>query len=147
ENAGVAVTGLEIALVAADDPVADVGAAVLNAGVPADDLVLQTQLKVIELSVAPDDERVPVGLIVVGGAARYRAVGDRPELGIAVPAVEARAVEDEFITGLVVGRSHGRSRRQRGDQCQRGGPTAGGAGARSVRETQQVAHGEPQTAV
>ena len=78
-------------------------AAILDARVAADDLVLEPQHEVIDRSLPPDQERVALGRILLGGVAGDRAVLDAPELRVAVPAVEVLAVEDRLEARLVVG--------------------------------------------
>ena len=79
ENSGIRVTGLEVSLVAADDPLAPFGvleAAVLDAAVAADDLVVETKIEVAGLATVPNDEGVALGRVFLGGLAG--AIGGPP---------------------------------------------------------------------
>src|SRR5262245_64063690 len=58
QDPGVALPGLDVRLVPARDPVAQVLAAVLNAGVPANDAVREPELEVLDGALAPDQEGV-----------------------------------------------------------------------------------------
>ena len=99
EDAGVRGVGASrhVGLVAADDPVGRfLDAAILDARVAAADAILEPQLEVVDLALPPDEERVVLGRLLLGGLAGDRAVLDAPELRIAVPAVERLAVEDRL---------------------------------------------------
>jgi len=74
----VGLAGLEVGLVAGDDEVLlvdDLGA-VLDAGVAADDLVLEGELEVADLAALPDEEGVALGRLLLGRAAGDAAVLD-----------------------------------------------------------------------
>lgn len=116
ENARIGVAGLEIALVTTDDVIAQVGAAVLDAGVSADNAVREPQLEIVDLTLTPDNERVSLGRIFGGRAAGNGAVLDRPELCVAVPAIELLSVEDRLEAVLVGGRVSRQRREQQQNQ-------------------------------
>src|SRR5690606_35201701 len=113
------VAGFEVALIAADNPVAQILAAVLDARVTADDLVLELQHEVIDRSIAPDEERVPLGGILLRSAAGDRAVFDAPELRVAVPTFEILAVEDRLEAVFGKRQPRGADRHERDQRHQK----------------------------
>jgi hypothetical protein len=84
QNSGVSLAGFEVALVPANDPlvVFNFKAAVLNARVAADDLVLQRQLEIADITAAPDDERVAFGRLFGRCLTGDRSVANAPESGL-----------------------------------------------------------------
>src|SRR5690349_4677797 len=58
ENAGISGASFKVSLVPANHPVRKFFAAVLDAGVAADDFEFQAEFEVIDLAVAPDQESV-----------------------------------------------------------------------------------------
>ena len=90
--------GVDVALVAADGPLPVFGQflrAILNAAVVlALDFHLHAELEVLQGAPAPDEELI-VGEVFGGlGRPDDGSVGNRPEIGIAVPAGEVFAVEE-----------------------------------------------------
>ncbi len=86
----------DVGLVAADDPLAEFFAAVLDAAIVVVEAELDLEDEVFGLAVLPDEEGVALGGILGGGLAADDAVGDGPESRVAVPAGEVFAVEDGF---------------------------------------------------
>ena len=97
-NSRKTVSGFEIGLIPTDPPTVLLAGfektAVLNAAVPAFDLVFQGQVKVLEGSVLPNEESVSLGWIFLGVFSENRTVFDPPVIGVAVPSVEAFAVKE-----------------------------------------------------
>ena len=99
EDAGVGLTRFEVALVASDHETlfVDELAAVLHAGVTADDLVLERELEVGDFAF-PHEEGVALGGLLLGRAAGDGTVFDGPEIE-ALPAGEILAVEEVLVLG------------------------------------------------
>jgi hypothetical protein len=109
--------GIEIGLVAADDPLAHFTAAVLDAAIAADDAELGTQLEIAHFALAIDEERVATRGLLGRRLAGDNALLDAPEFRVAVPAVERLAVEERLKPGLVIGCDCGADHKQR--RCQK----------------------------
>ena len=92
---------LEVTLVAADNGITEILAAILDAAVAAGDAVLEFEFEVIKVALPPDQERVALGRLFGRRLADDRTVLHRPELGLPLPAFERRAVEDRHETGIV----------------------------------------------
>ena len=101
-DAGVGRAGVDVGLVAADDEVTMVVAAVLDATVAPFDLVLELELEVVERALLPNQEGVAVGRLLGRRRADDRAVLDRPEV-FPLPALERGAVEDRREAGIGLG--------------------------------------------
>ena len=101
-DAGVGRGGVDVGLIAADDEVAMIVAAVLDAAVAPLDLVLDLELEVVERALPPDEEGVAVGRLLGRRRADDRAVLDRPEV-LPLPALERGAVEDRREAGIGLG--------------------------------------------
>src|SRR5262249_17365114 len=94
--------GFHVRLVSAHDPVRRVQdlAAILNAGIAKTLCIVRgqleraTQLKIADLAVCPDQERVAFGGVFLRGLAGNRAVLHRPESLVTSPASEISAVEN-----------------------------------------------------
>ena len=99
ENAGVGLARFEVALVASDHETlfVDELAAVLHAGVTADNLVLERQFKVSDFAF-PDEEGVALGGLLLGRPAGDGTVFDGPEIET-LPAGEILAVEQVLVLG------------------------------------------------
>src|SRR5262249_16922107 len=79
-------------------------AAVLDAAVGGVQLELHFQLEVLRLPTAPDHEGIGIDLLLRRALADNRAVLDTPELRIAVPPLQALAVEDLLKAGVILER-------------------------------------------
>ena len=110
KNAGVGLARLEVGLIPADDPFIDFLAAVLNAGIAADDLEFQAEFEVIHGAVPPNQERVSLRGILGRGFAGDRAILDGPEFRISIPAGKIFPVEDRLKAGIVGAESGGRAK-------------------------------------
>ena len=100
ENARVGGAGVDIGLIAADDKIAVIFAAVLHAAVAAGDPVFQPQFKVVERALPPDEEGVSLGRILGRRLPDDGAILHRPELRLPLPALQACAVEDRHEAGI-----------------------------------------------
>jgi len=109
-------------LVAAHDEVAEVLAAILDAGVArvAGEAVGETQLEVADdlllVAVLGDEEVVTLGGVFLGGGAGDGAVLDGPVFLAALPAVEGLAIEQGFEARLVGGEGGEREQRAGGER-------------------------------
>ena len=106
--------GMDVALVAADDPLADLRqrlAAILDAGVAGGALHLGAEFEILHDAV-PDEELIVGEVVRSLGLAGDRAVLDGPELGVAVPAGQGLAVEERLEAFL--GRKRGEGDQQEG---------------------------------
>ena len=107
-HAGVLDGGMDVALVAGDDPRGDLrqlAAAILDAAVVvADDADGGAQLEVIHFAAAPDEEAVVCHGFGRGIGAGDEPVFDLPEFRVAIPAGEVAAVEERG-EGVVSGES------------------------------------------
>src|SRR5471030_34588 len=131
--AGISLPCVDIELVALHDPPGDVGkfhAAVLDtavSGVRAGHSVLHLELEIGGLAIAPDAENVLLGLMDSRGFARDYAVFDAPEIRVAVPPLEALAIEDRPEAGFFkrrdVGLGNARHCRQKSQTGQEAYPT------------------------
>ena len=116
KDAGVGGADLEVRLVAADNEVAEVLAAILDAGVArvAGEPVGEAQLEVADelllVAVLGDEEVVALGGIFLGRGAGDGAVLDGPMLLAAFPAGEGLAVEQGFEARLIGGEGEQRPR-------------------------------------
>ena len=91
--------GVNVALVAADRPLADPGeflAAILDAGVVPRLLHLRAQLKVLHHAAAPDEKLIVSQLLRPRRGADDAAILDLPQRRIAIPAGEVLAIEQRF---------------------------------------------------
>ena len=97
-DAGVGGRGIDVGLVAADDPLC--GSITLlrycTPLLPPSILYSKREPEVADLAVLPDEERVVLDRLVGRGAADDRAVLDAPDVRVAFPAFEVFAVEDGF---------------------------------------------------
>jgi len=112
---------MDVALVAADDPLAGFGhflAAILDAGIAGGALDLGAQFEVLHDAAAPDEELVVGEMVRSLGLAGDRAVLDGPELRIAVPAGEGLAVEQGLEA--VLGGEGSEGRQQESQQGREG---------------------------
>ena len=112
---------MDVALVAADDPLADFGellAAILDAGVAGGALDLGPQLEVLHDAAAPDDELIIREMVGPLGLAGEGTFLDGPELRVPVPAGEGLAVEDRLEA--VLGRKRGEGGQQERQQRREG---------------------------
>ena len=107
-DAGVLVVVVHVGLVAGDSPLAplrrvlptaELDAGVGEAGVGHAEL--ERKLEIGRPAAAPNEERVPLGGVLLGRLAGDRAVLDAPEPRIAVPTLKALAVEDRPEAGVV----------------------------------------------
>src|SRR5580704_19186388 len=90
-DAGELVGTVHVGLVTSDDPFrpGDFKAAILNARVAADQLKIGRQLKIaLGFAAFPNDERVPVDLVVRRRFTRDGAVLDAPKVEVSRPAFE-----------------------------------------------------------
>jgi hypothetical protein len=105
EDARIGRPRLEVTLIAADDGITVVLAAILDAAIAAGDSILQLEFEIIEVALTPDQERVAFGGFLGGCLADDRSVLHRPELRLSLPALERRAVEDRHESGIIGGGS------------------------------------------
>ena len=110
---------IKIGLVALDDPLLHFLAAILHAGIAADNLKLQPQLKIADFALSPDEKGVSLRRLLGSGLAGNRAVFDAPEVRVAIPALERLAVEEGRKAGLVFGEGgNGNERKQQQNPAQ-----------------------------
>ena len=98
---GVRRARLEVGLVAADDQVSQVFAAVLDATVAAGDPILEREIEIVDVALPPDEKRIPLGGILGRRFADDHALFHRPKPRLPFPAVERRAIEDWHVSGIV----------------------------------------------
>jgi len=84
---------LHLGLIAADPPFVELLAAVLHAGIAAENPKLQVQVKIAERAAAIDQERVASRGVLGRRLASDDPILDRPQAEIAIPGAEALAVE------------------------------------------------------
>ncbi len=126
ENSAVGLAGLEISLITADDKLFDIdeGGTVLDPRIPVENAVAESQFKVVDHAVGPDEEGVVFERIFGGGISGEVAILDLPMVGQARPTGEIFAVEENLSTdvgtGLGAGGEFTTSDRHRGETS-RGG--------------------------
>src|SRR5262249_34312866 len=140
ENSRECVAGFEVGLVAADDPVPFVLAAILNARIAIHDSIGQPQLEIVDQSVPPDQEGISLSGVLGSRLTGNYSFLNRPEFRIAVPACQILSVEEALETRFDVGcgvlRIAGTGR---GEENQ---PDKGRQ--EFERTTEQAIHGAPQ---
>ena len=94
-------------------------AAILNAAVMVRKLVFQRQTEVPDLSAPPDQERVTLRRFFGRRLTRDRSVFDRPELRIAIPAVQGFSIEEVAWLRRLKNRCARADRHQATHQCDR----------------------------
>src|SRR5437016_5412159 len=108
KNARIRLARLEVSLITADDEIAEVLAAILDARigeariVVRRDFVGKAQLEIAHRAVGPDQKIVALGRMFLGRAASDGAFFHRPVLGSPGPAGQVFAVEEGFEAGLDV---------------------------------------------
>ena len=120
DHAVVRRVGMDVALVATDDPLADFRqrlAAILDAGVAGGALHLGAQFEVLHDAV-PDEELIVGEMVRSLGLAGDRAVFDGPQLRVAVPAGQGLAVEQRLEA--ILGGKRGEGRQQERQQGREG---------------------------
>ena len=100
EEANLALLITDLRLIAADSPASEVPAAVLDAGVAAEDAELGLEHEVLDFAAPPYKESVGKGGSEKGGSAANHAVLYRPEPRVSFPTREVFAVEDGSEAGF-----------------------------------------------
>ncbi len=108
---------LEVGLVAADNKVSEVAAAVLDAAIAPGEPVLEFELEVVHEPCSPDEKGVALRGILGRCLPDDRAVLDTPELGLPLPAGQGLTVEDRHEASVVgTAHDHGEPQRERPEE-------------------------------